>query len=142
MTQLLLEMDALTPSTQVTVIAATNRPDLLDRALLRPGRFDRLLFVPPPDLAAREKIFALCLRGTPLEADVDACQLSCQLAARSEGYTGADITAICREAKLAALEEDLTAACVGMRHFDKALGTVKKSVSPLESAFYANFQRG
>ncbi|CAI7858080.1 unnamed protein product [Closterium sp. NIES-54] len=104
MTQLLLEMDALTPSTQVTVIAATNRPDLLDRALLRPGRFDRLLFVPPPDLAAREKIFALCLRGTPLHADVDSCQLSCQLAARSEGYTGADITAICREAKLAALE--------------------------------------
>ncbi|CAI5486904.1 unnamed protein product [Closterium sp. Naga37s-1] len=104
MTQLLLEMDALTPSTQVTVIAATNRPDLLDRALLRPGRFDRLLFVPPPDLAAREKIFALCLRGTPLHADVDARQLSCQLAARSEGYTGADITAICREAKLAALE--------------------------------------
>ncbi|CAI5478449.1 unnamed protein product [Closterium sp. Yama58-4] len=88
MTQLLLEMDALTPSTQVTVIAATNRPDLLDRALLRPGRFDRLLFVPPPDLAAREKIFALCLRSTPLHADVDACQLSGQLAARSEGAGG------------------------------------------------------
>lgn len=135
MSQLLVEMDGLSSRKGVTVIAATNRPDKIDVALLRPGRFDRLLYVGPPNEPARLQIFDIHSKNIPCAADVDKRAL----AKRTNGYTGADIAAVCREATMAALEEDLNAQEVSMRHFNNALCTVQRSVSEY---FYANFSRG
>ena len=114
----------------VTVIAATNRPDILDPALLRPGRFDRLVYVPIPDKEARKEIFRIHLRGRPLAEDVDIETL----AERTEGYTGADIEAICNEATILALREYIQSgknpeepkdAKIEMKHFEEALKRIK-----------------
>jgi len=139
--QLLMEMDGLQSRLGVVVLAATNRPDRIDPALLRPGRFDRLLHVPAPDAAARGEIFGVHLRRTPLAADVDAAAL----AAAAVGYTGADITAVCREAALAALDEDLAATEVALRHFQAAMKRVGASAAPgagLEELYRAFERQG
>ncbi len=101
--QLLSEIDGMESLDEVVVIGATNRPDILDPALLRPGRFDEILFVPPPDEEARYEILKIHTRNMPLAGDVDLREL----AKRTEGYTGADIEAMCMEAGLAALRENL-----------------------------------
>ncbi len=127
--QLLTEMDGLESLHNVTVIAATNRPDMLDNALLRPGRFDRLIYVPVPDKEARKEIFSIHLRGKPLAEDVDIDKL----AERTEGYTGADIEAVCNEATMLALREYIEnggdpenpTAKIEMKHFERALKNVK-----------------
>ncbi|GLJ08512.1 hypothetical protein SUGI_0090240 [Cryptomeria japonica] len=103
MTQLLVEMDGLSPRVGVTVIAATNRPDKIDAALLRPGRFDRLVYVGPPNQADREEIFDIHMRKMPCACDVR----NPELASLTDGYTGADISAVCHEAAIAALEENI-----------------------------------
>lgn len=99
--QLLTELDGLEELKDVVVIGATNRPDLVDVALLRPGRLDRLVYIPPPNASSRAQIFAIHLRGKPLADDVDIEQL----AKETEGYVGADIEAICREAAMLALRD-------------------------------------
>ncbi len=99
--QILTELDGLEELKNVVVLAATNRPDIVDEALLRPGRLDRLIYIRPPDLKEREIIFNIHLKGKPLSTDVDAGKL----AERSEGYVGADIEAICREAAMLALRD-------------------------------------
>ncbi|KAK9807627.1 hypothetical protein WJX72_004612 [[Myrmecia] bisecta] len=139
MSQLLTAMDGLQARVGVVVIAATNRPDRVDAALLRPGRFDRLLYVPPPDAAARAAVFAVHTKRTPLAPDVDLQAL----AAATEGYTGADITAVIREAALAALQECLDATHVAARHFSQALNAVPSSAPPSAAALeiYQRFLR-
>ncbi|MGZ8933010.1 MAG: CDC48 family AAA ATPase, partial [Halobacteriota archaeon] len=97
--QLLTELDGLEALKDVVVIGATNRPDMVDVALLRPGRLDRLVYIPPPNASSRAQIFAIHLLGKPLAEDVDIEQL----AKETEGYVGADIEAICREAAMLAL---------------------------------------
>jgi transitional endoplasmic reticulum ATPase len=124
--QLLAEMDGLIPLRGVVVIAATNRPDIVDPALLRPGRFDRLVFIPLPDKKAREEIFKVHIRKMPLAEDVNISVL----ADMTEGYTGADIEAICREAALNAIREDLKPKKVEMKHFIEAIKNTPKSLSP------------
>ena len=128
--QILTEMDGLEELHNVTVIAATNRPDILDPALLRPGRFDRLIYVPVPDKEARKEIFRIHLRGRPLSEDVDIEKL----AEKTEGYTGADIEAVCNEATILALREYIQSgrdpenprdAKIEMKHFEEALKKVK-----------------
>ncbi len=128
--QILTEMDGLEELHNVTVIAATNRPDILDPALLRPGRFDRLIYVPVPDLKAREEIFKIHLRGRPIAEDVSIEKL----AEMTEGYTGADIEAVCNEATMLAVREYIMSgkdpekpenAKISMRHFEEALKKVK-----------------
>ncbi|MCD6369901.1 MAG: CDC48 family AAA ATPase, partial [Thermoplasmata archaeon] len=128
--QILTEMDGLEELHNVTVIAATNRPDILDPALLRPGRFDRLIYVPVPDKKAREEIFRIHLGDKPLAEDVKIEEL----AEKTEGYTGADIEAICNEATMLAIREYITnhgdpenpkKAKIFMRHFEEALNKVK-----------------
>src|SRR2546427_24699 len=94
--QILTEMDGVEELHNVTVIAATNRPDLVDPALLRPGRFDRLVYIPPPDLEAREAILAIHTKGKPLAPDVNLDEI----AARTENYTGAEIAAVCNRAAM------------------------------------------
>ena len=134
--QLLHEMDGVQPLVAVLVVAATNRPDLVDPALLRPGRFDTLLHVGLPDEDGRTQILRIHTRKTPLEADVEHAAL----AARTEGYSGAELAALCREAALAALEEDDDAAAVGARHFDHAL-TILTPRTPVETlAFFADYE--
>ncbi|HEV2519704.1 MAG TPA: AAA family ATPase [Thermoplasmata archaeon] len=101
--QFLTEMDGLRPKDKVIIIATTNRPQTLDPALLRPGRFDKIFYVPPPDLAARQDIFRIHLKGVPTETAIDFGEL----ARRTDGYSGADIASTVDEAKLIALREQL-----------------------------------
>jgi transitional endoplasmic reticulum ATPase len=123
--QLLTEMDGLEKLEGVVVIGATNRPDILDPALLRPGRFDRLVYVPPPDRAARLEILKVHTRRMPLAEDVDLERI----ADATEGYTGADLAALCREAAILALREAHKPTKVQMKHFLKAMEVVKPSVT-------------
>jgi len=123
--QLLTEMDGLEKLEGVVVIGATNRPDILDPALLRPGRFDRLVYVPPPDRAARLEILKVHTRRMPLAEDVDLERI----ADATEGYTGSDLAALCREAAILALREARKPTKVQMKHFLKAMEVVKPSVT-------------
>lgn len=123
--QMLSEMDGLESLSDVIIIGATNRPDMIDSALLRPGRFDRIILTPVPDDQSREKIFSVHMKEMPCAADVDVKQL----ASRTEGYVGADIEAVCREAAMIALREDMKSKEVTMEHFEAALEQVKPSVN-------------
>ncbi|PSQ50481.1 AAA family ATPase, partial [Halobacteriales archaeon SW_7_65_23] len=134
--QLLTELDGLETLEDVVVIATTNRPDLIDQALLRPGRLDRHINVPIPDGDARRKIFEVHTRDKPLADGVDLDDL----AARTDGYVGADIEAVCREASMIATREFITSVDpeeigdsvgnvrVTADHFDQALSEVMPSV--------------
>ncbi len=122
--QVLTEMDGLETLQDVVVIGATNRPDIVDPALLRPGRFDRIIFTPVPDADGRAQIFEIYLKKMPLAANVKAKELA-QLA---DGYVGADIEGICREAAMIALREDIKAKEITREHFLRAMETIKPSV--------------
>ncbi len=135
--QLLSEMDGIQPLTNVIVIGATNRPDILDPALLRPGRFDRLIYVPPPDKKARLQIFRIHTRKMPLDPDVDLERL----AELTEGYTGADIEAVCREAAMIALREEFKIRPVRMDHFIKALKAIPPSLTREDVERYERIAR-
>ena len=132
--QILTEMDGLEEMTDVVVLAATNRPELLDSALLRPGRFDRFLLVPPPSEKMRLDIFKIQLQNMPVEKGITAVDL----AKRTEGYSGADIEAICREAAMLALREDIKAKIVKQEHFEAAMLKVKPSLSKREIEKYTS----
>ncbi|ORZ24187.1 P-loop containing nucleoside triphosphate hydrolase protein [Absidia repens] len=103
LSQLLNELDGIEPLVNVTVVAATNRPDIIDSALLRPGRIDRILYVGPPDLASRREIFRIQIQKMTCDNDVDLEEL----AAMSEGCSGAEAVSICQDAALFAMEEDI-----------------------------------
>jgi len=135
--QLLTEMDGIVALKKVVVIGATNRPDILDTALLRPGRFDRIVYVPPPDKKARLEIFKVHTRKMPLAEDVNLEVL----AEKTEGYTGADIEAVCREAALIALREDMKPKKVSMKHFEEALKVIQPSITPSELRRYEEITR-
>ncbi|PIZ50965.1 ATPase [Candidatus Woesearchaeota archaeon CG_4_10_14_0_2_um_filter_33_13] len=122
--QMLTEMDGLESLNDVLVIAATNRPDIVDPALLRQGRFDRVIFTPVPDEESRKKIFELYLKKMPVAKDVSANKL----VEKTEGYVGADIDGVCREAGMLALRENIKAKEVTMKNFEAALNVVKPSV--------------
>ncbi|ELY79845.1 CDC48 family AAA ATPase [Natrinema pallidum] len=136
--QLLTELDGLEELEDVVVIATTNRPDLIDSALLRPGRLDRHVHVPVPDEDARKAIFDVHTRNKPLAESVDLEWL----AAETEGYVGADIEAVCREASMAASREFINSVDpeemddtignvrIGKQHFEHALEEVNPSVTP------------
>ncbi|HEX7004946.1 MAG TPA: CDC48 family AAA ATPase [Trueperaceae bacterium] len=123
---LLSEMDGLEELQGVVVIGATNRPTLLDQALLRPGRFDEVVYVPVPDLEGREVILGIHLSGMPLAEDVDIGEL----ADRTKGYTGADLENLVRRAGMQALRENLQTEAVSMRYFEQALAETRASVTP------------
>ncbi len=167
--QLLTEMDGLVALNDVVVIAATNRPDILDAALLRPGRFDRIILAPVPDEKARVEIFKVHTKAMPIAVEEEQIKIKAKrmvaaktgraasepiteielesndgsdkeriknkddllraLAKKTEGYVGADIEAVCREAAIMALREDMGAQKVGMKHFNEALKKVRPSAS-------------
>jgi transitional endoplasmic reticulum ATPase len=134
--QLLTEMDGLETLKDVVVIAATNRPGLLDPAILRPGRFDRLVFVGAPDRKGRLKIFKIHLKDTPLASDVDLEAL----ADITEGYVGADIESVSREAVMIALRENFNIECIEMRHFREALKKVKPTITENIAQYYEKIE--
>ncbi|MFB6192130.1 MAG: AAA family ATPase, partial [Haloarculaceae archaeon] len=109
----------------VMVIGATNRPDMIDPALIRSGRFDRLVMIGEPDTEGREQIFRIHTDDTPLAANVSLREL----AEMTEGYVGSDIESIAREAAIEALREADDADTVEMRHFRSALETVRPTIS-------------
>ncbi len=123
--QMLSEMDGIEDLKNVIVIGATNRPDMLDPALLRPGRFDRILLVDVPDTASRKKIFEIHTENTPLAKDVKVADL----VKKTEGFVGADIESLVKEAAMLALRKNIKAKEVTKTDFDEALMKVKPSVS-------------
>ncbi|NIJ10264.1 transitional endoplasmic reticulum ATPase [Saccharomonospora amisosensis] len=137
---LLTELDGVEPVRDVVVLGATNRPELVDPALLRPGRLERLVYVPPPDADARAAILRASARNTPLALDVDLDQLARTL----DGYSAADCAALIREAALTAMRESLEAAEVTAAHLAKARDAVRPSLDPEQLATleaYANTRR-
>jgi len=120
----LTEMDGLEDVGDIVIIGATNRPDIMDPSLLRPGRFDRLLLTTPPEEKARLEIFKIHTRNMPLAKDVKLDKL----AKESEGYVGADIESVCREAGMLALRENLDAKEIKNKFFEEALVKVKPSI--------------
>ena len=129
--QILTQMSGIEDLHNVIVIGATNRPDIIDPALLRPGRFDRQILVPSPDEKTRLEIFKIHTRNMPLKG-VDLKKM----AKDTEGYSGADIEAICREAGLNAIREKMDADEVIKKHFDLALKESKPSITPDIVKFY------
>lgn len=130
--QLLTELDGIESLQDVAVIAATNRPDIIDPAVLRPGRIDKMIYVPAPDAKALKEIFKIHTKEMPLSTDVDIDQL----AKNSVGYSGADVEALCREAALIALRRDINAKEVTLRDFKDAATNVRPSITPDMNAWY------
>ncbi|MET8231029.1 AAA family ATPase [Micromonospora sp. NPDC005298] len=132
---LLTELDGVETLRNVVVVGATNRPDLVDPALLRPGRMERLVYVPPPDAGARADILRATSRHVPLAPDVDLAALGDDLV----GFSAADCAALVREAALAAMRESLTAATVTAAHVATALRRVRPSLDPAQVAWLAAY---
>jgi len=135
--QLLTEMDGIMALEDIVVIAATNRPDIVDPAVLRPGRFDRLIYVPEPDETARLEIFKVHAKDMPLSKDMDLKEL----AHITKGYSGADISAVCREAAMNALREDINAKDVTLSDFEKAMERDPPSIAPDMENWYKSFMK-
>ncbi len=163
MNQLLTEMDGVGAKKNVFIIGATNRPDIIDTALMRPGRLDQLIYIPMPDYESRLSILRAVLRKTPVHKDVDLQYL----AAQTEKFTGADLTEICQRAAKLAIREDIMrsmerdnikkdAAAQGVmeeeigeaedmvpeimpRHFEEAVRNARRSVSDRDLAQYSSF---
>ena len=135
--QLLTEMDGLVALENVVVIGATNRPDIIDPAVLRPGRMDRVIYVPPPDEEARLEILKIHTRNMPLAEDVDLKEI----AKRTEGYSGADLETVCREAAMNALRKDINAKKVTREDFEKALEKIGPSLTPEMVKWYEEFAK-
>ncbi len=127
--QILTELDGVEELKDVIIVAATNRPDMVDPALLRPGRFDRLIYIRPPGKEGREKIFEIHLKEKPLSDDV---KLS-ELAEMTEGYVGADIEGICREAAMLALREIISPG-IGRKDLQEKVASIKLTKKHFEQA--------
>ena len=162
MNQLLTEMDGVGAKKNVFIIGATNRPDIIDAALMRPGRLDQLIYIPMPDYESRLSILKAVLRKTPVSKDVDLQYLATQ----TEKFTGADLTEICQRAAKLAIREDIMrgiereqirkeAEANGImqdeveeedavpeilpRHFEEAVRNARRSVSDRDLAQYSSF---
>jgi AAA family ATPase, CDC48 subfamily len=135
--QLLTEMDGITTLQDIVVIAATNRPDMVDGAVIRPGRFDRLIYVPEPDDKSRLQVFKIYTKGMPISADVDLNQL----AMMTKYYSGADIESLCREAAMHSLRRDVNSREVTMKDFQDAMKEMGPSITPDMEKWYKSFMQ-
>ncbi len=134
--QLLTEVDGLEKLEKVVVIGATNRPDLVDPALLRPGRIDRLVLISAPNKKARLEILKIHTKNMPLTKDVDLGHI----AKEADGYSGSDLASLCREAAMLALREDIKAKEVKMEQFQEAMKRFKPSLGPEIQEVYQSFE--
>ncbi|MCW4050775.1 MAG: AAA family ATPase, partial [Candidatus Bathyarchaeota archaeon] len=132
--QLLTEIDGLISLQNVVVLAATNRPDIIDPAVLRPGRFDRRVYVPPPNREERQKILEIKTKDMPISDDFDIESL----ARRMEGYSGADIDSVVREAGLYALRRNKEANVVSSEDFETAMSEIGPSITDEILIWYEN----
>jgi transitional endoplasmic reticulum ATPase len=137
MSQLLTELDGLEYLQNVIVIAATSRPDLLDSAIIRPGRIEKLLYVNPPNEKDRKEIFTIHTKSMPINKDINLETL----AEQTNNFTGADISSICREAAWLALRDDKGTKYISKIYFDQALNKVGPSMTKELSEFYENFEK-
>ncbi|MBS7657180.1 MAG: CDC48 family AAA ATPase [Candidatus Bathyarchaeia archaeon] len=135
--QLLTEIDGISALQDVVVIAATNRPDIVDPAVLRPGRFDRLIYVPEPSEEGRLQILKIHTKGMPLAKDIDLKEL----ARLTKGYSGADIESACREAALYALRRDINSKEVTLADFTEAFKKVGPSITADMENWYKSFSK-
>ncbi|MFP3304247.1 MAG: CDC48 family AAA ATPase [Nitrososphaeria archaeon] len=133
--QLITSIDSLQPEDMVFLIGTTNRPDLIDPSLLRPGRFDLLIYVRPPNMQEREEILKILLKNTKLDPSVDISKI----AALTEGYSGADIKSVVREAGISAISRGST--IINSEDFEKALANVKPSLTPQLIKFYEEMEK-
>ena len=133
--QLLTEMDGIVALQDIVIIAATNRPDMVDPAVLRPGRFDRLIYVPEPDDKGRLQILKIYTKGMPISKDVDLNQLTIM----TKYYGGADLESLCREAAMHALRRDVNSQEVTMKDFLDALKEMGPSITPDMEKWYKSF---
>ncbi|KAM9860554.1 mitochondrial inner membrane m-AAA protease component AFG3L1-like [Aulostomus maculatus] len=132
--QLLVEMDGFNSCTNVVVLAGTNRADILDPALMRPGRFDRHIYIGPPDIKGRASIFKLHLKPLKLDSSIEVVALARRLAALTPGFTGADIANVCNEAALIAARH--SNPYINTKHFehavDRVIGGLEKKTRVLQ----------
>ena len=135
--QLLTEMDGLLDLDNIVILAATNRPDIVDTALLRPGRFDRIVLIPSPDEGGRKEIFKIHTKKMPIDKSVKIDSL----AKETEGYVGADIQTVCREAAMLALRKDIKVTKINKKDFEEALDKVSPSVTKEVAAAYKDLLR-
>lgn len=136
--QLLAEMDGIEDLSNVIVIGATNRPDILDPALLRPGRFDRIVYIPVPDFEGRKQILSIHTKKMPIK---DKEKVVAEFADLTEGYTGADLESLAREAAMLSLRESMDSEEVTRKHFELAMEKVLPSVSPGDHERYKQIEQ-
>jgi len=136
--QLLAEMDGIEDLSNVIVIGATNRPDILDPALIRPGRFDRVVYVPIPESEGRKEILMIHTENMPIR---DKSEVIGRISEETEGYTGADLEALVREAAMLALRENIDCDVVTKRHFEEAMKKVGPSVSSNDQERYKQIEQ-
>lgn len=134
--QILTEIDGVNALKNVIIIAATNRPDLIDTALMRPGRLDRIVYVKLPDAETRGEIFKIKLSKIPISEDVEVADL----VDKTKGYSGAEIEAICKEAALKALEDSFDIETISMKYFEKALEHLKPRTSKELLQLYNDYE--
>jgi transitional endoplasmic reticulum ATPase len=135
--QILTSMDGLENMEGVTVIGATNRPDIIDPGLLRAGRFDRIMLVPAPGNKARVEILKVHTKNMPLATDVDLEVL----ANKTEGYTGADLAGLCREAGMLAMREHINTREVTMQHFERAMEVIRPTITEETKRYYESMKK-
>ena len=134
--QLLTEIDGLQELNGVIIVGATNRPDIIDPALLRPGRFDRVMLIPVPDDKARLQVLKIHTKSMPLAKDVELHVI----AEKTPNFVGSDIEALCREAAILALRKDMNTKQVTMKDFNEALKKVKSSINPEDIKKYEEIE--
>lgn len=137
LTSLLNEMDGIEVLKDVTILAATNLPDTIDSALLRPGRLDRLIYVPPPDYEARLSILSIQFKKMSIGSDVDIQEL----ARETDNCSGAEVVALCQEAGLAAMSESLEIETIDRRHFIASLKVLRRAITPKMLQYFADFEQ-
>ena len=135
--QLLNEMDGIESREKVVIFGATNRPEILDKALIRPGRFDRLIYIPPPDKESREEIFNIVLSKMKIENGIDMKELSDM----TEMFSGADIAKVAREAGMNALSEDIDIECIRKEHIMNAIKNTKPIITKDMIEYYEQFAK-
>jgi transitional endoplasmic reticulum ATPase len=134
--QLLVEIDGLEILKSIVVVAATNRPDMIDPALIRSGRFDRAVFIGPPSETGREEILKIHTKNMPVSEDV----IITEIAHNTKGYVGADLEAICREAVMIAMREEFNTEIVEMRHFEAARNKIRPVLDEYIQEYYQRME--
>ena len=135
--QLLNEMDGIEGRGKVILFGATNRPDILDKALIRPGRFDRLIYIPPPDEISREEIFKICFKNMKIEKDIDFHEL----ATKTQFFSGADIAKVAREAGMLAIADNINCEYIDKKFILQSIETTKPIINKEMINYFEDFAK-